>query len=144
MLSSKIRHLYLMTTLRLQLSMHQIILTIVFHSQTLTITQVTKIPKIPKILKILKILKIARSHLHHHQNLRNLKMLHQAHQVQQVDHHLLLQAQQQAVVKANQVQKALRKKNCLMMLSKTRFKANSNKFINKNAQVAQHGLSSHM
>ena len=71
-------------------------------------------------------------------------MLHQAHQVQQVDHHLLLQAQQQAVVKANQVQKALRKKNCLMMLSKTRFKANSNKFINKNAQVAQHGLSSHM
>ena len=138
MLSSKIRHLYQMTTLRLQLSMHQIILTIVFHSQTQTITQVTKIPK------ILKILKIARSHLHHHQNLRNLKMLHQAHQVQQVDHHLLLQAQQQAVVKANQVQKALRKKNCLMMLSKTRFKANSNKFINKNAQVAQHGLSSHM
>ena len=138
MLSSKIRHLYLMTTLRLQLSMHQIILTIVFHSQTLTITQVTKIPKIPKILKI------ARSHLHHHQNLRNLKMLHQAHQVQQVDHHLLLQAQQQAVVKANQVQKVLRKKNCLMMLSKIRFKANSNKFINKNAQVAQHGLSSHM
>ena len=138
MLSSKIRHLYLMTTLRLQLSMHQIILTIVFHSQTLTITQVTK---------ILKILKIARNHLHHHQNLRNLKMLHQAHQahqVQQVDHHLLLQAQQQAVVKANQVQKVLRKKNCLMMLSKIRFKANSNKFINKNAQVAQHGLSSHM
>ena len=138
MLSSKIRHLYLMTTLRLQLSMHQIILTIVFHSQTQTITQVTK---------ILKILKIARNHLHHHQNLRNLKMLHQAHQahqVQQVDHHLLLQAQQQAVVKANQVQKVLRKKNCLMMLSKIRFKANSNKFINKNAQVAQHGLSSHM
>ena len=138
MLSSKIRHLYLMTTLRLQLSMHQIILTIVFHSQTQTITQVTKIPKI---------LKIARNHLHHHQNLRNLKMLHQAHQahqVQQVDHHLLLQAQQQAVVKANQVQKVLRKKNCLMMLSKIRFKANSNKFINKNAQVAQHGLSSHM
>ena len=137
MLSSKIRHLYLMTTLRLQLSMHQIILTIVFHSQTQTITQVTK---------ILKILKIARNHLHHHQNLRNLKMLHQAHQahqVQQVDHHLLLQAQQQAVVKANQVQKVLRKKNCLMMLSKIRFKANSNKFINKNAQVAQHGLSSH-
>ena len=137
-LSSKIRHLYLMTTLRLQLSMHQIILTIVFHSQTQTITQVTK---------ILKILKIARNHLHHHQNLRNLKMLHQAHQahqVQQVDHHLLLQAQQQAVVKANQVQKVLRKKNCLMMLSKIRFKANSNKFINKNAQVAQHGLSSHM
>ena len=141
MLSSKIRHLYLMTTLRLQLSMHQIILTIVFHSQTLTITQVTKITK---ILKIPKILKIARIHLHHHQNLRNLKMLHQAHQVQQVDHHLLLQAQQQAVVKANQVQKVLRKKNCLMMLSKIRFKANSNKFINKNAQVAQHGLSSHM
>ena len=138
MLSSKIRHLYLMITLRTLLSMHQIILTIVFHSQTLTITQVTKIPKIPKILKI------ARSHLHHHQNLRNLKMLHQAHQVQQVDHHLLLQAQQQAVVKASQVQKVLRKKNCLMMLSKTRFKVNSNKFINKNAQVAQHGLSSHM
>ena len=116
-------------------SVRQIILTTVFHSQTQTITQVTKIPKI---------LKIARSHLHHHQNLRNLKMLHQAHQVQQVDHHLLLQAQQQAVVKANQVQKVLRKKNCLMMLSKIRFKANSNKFINKNAQVAQHGLSSHM
>ena len=52
-----------------------------------------------------KILKIARTHLHHHQN---LKMLHQ---VQQVDHHLLHQAQQQAVVKAKQVQKVLRKKN---------------------------------
>ena len=55
--------------------------------------------------KILKILKMARTHLHHHQN---LKMLHQ---VQQVDHHLLHQAQQQAVVKAKQVQKVLRKKN---------------------------------
>ena len=50
---------------------------------------------------------MARTHLRHHQN---LKMLHQA---QQVDlHHLLLhQAQQQAVVKAKQVQKVLRKKN---------------------------------
>ena len=48
---------------------------------------------------------MARNHLQHHQN---LKMLHQA---QQVDHHLLHQAQQQAVVKAKQVQKVLRKKN---------------------------------
>ena len=52
-----------------------------------------------------KILKMARIHLRHHQN---LKMLHQ---VRQVDHHLLHQAQQQAVVKAKQVQKVLRKKN---------------------------------
>ena len=31
-----------------------------------------------------------------------------------------------------------------MMLSKTRFKVNSNKYINKNVQVVLHGVSSHM